>query len=69
MKKADFKERALLLVSKMINEECDAHADLLAMIDSRIENGSELCKQLSLVHDTRDKLLEKLYKLIKEMDE
>lgn len=69
MKKADFKDRVLLLISKMINEECDTHADLLVMINTRIENDSELCKQLSLVHDTRDKLLEKLHKYIKEMDE
>jgi len=53
-------------IAEMINQEHDEHADLVSKIQSRTDD-KELLKKLLLVYQTRIKMLERIYELIKEM--
>lgn len=59
-------DRAKHMVSEMMNKENDEHARLLSDIKSRINNDNIL-DSLTLVHDTRIKLLEEIFQKLKEI--
>lgn len=62
-------DRVKHLVSQMLNEEHDAHAELVNKITAR--GPAELDKileNLRVVHETREKLLEHILERLKEMD-
>jgi hypothetical protein len=58
------------LISQMMNEENDRHADLLDDIKNVVDT-SKYCKEmldeLRLVHDTKIKLLEEIFDKLKDI--
>jgi hypothetical protein len=60
-------DKAKHIISKMMNDENDDHADLLADLISRVGNNSKLLDNLHLVHNTKIKLLEDILDRLKEI--
>jgi hypothetical protein len=57
------------LISQMMNEKNDRHADLLQDINDAIDTkyDKELLNKLNLVHDTKIKLLEEIFDRLKDV--
>ena len=58
------------LISQMMNEENDRHADLLQDIEDVVDANKydkELLDKLNLVHDTKIKLLEEIFDKLKDV--
>jgi len=57
------------LISQMMNDENDRHADLLRDIKNVIDlkYDIELLNKLNLVHDTKIKLLEEIFDKLKDI--
>lgn len=58
------------LISQMMNEENDRHADLLQDIKDVVDANKydkELLDKLNLVHDTKIKLLEEIFDRLKDV--
>ena len=65
-------DKALLIITNMMLEEHDEHADLLEKIKNRYspsptKNHKVFLDNLNLIHDIRIELLERVYREIKEI--
>lgn len=58
------------LISQMMNDENDCHADLINSIKNVLDThkyGIEMLNDLNLIHDTKIKLLERIFERLKDI--
>ena len=59
------------IVSSMMNEENDAHAEIISDLNRRIDSSkydiSDTLEKLTLIHESKIKVLEELYNKLKDL--
>lgn len=56
------------MLAQMLNEESDAHVDLINKLKERAPSGlDDILNRLDVVHSTRNKLLEQIIAKLKEL--